>query len=200
MADAFASGGDPQPPAKKCKRTRVSSELSGAHPTAEEAPPSAVADLIIPPELVPIKTALTASIEAFDPYGKFDDEEFKAATAYCTYAEWRRTKSLPELPKVQRGRVYNVLQGFLAVYHPEVPAAWFRDGKINAARAEKLYVAYCRNALRLGQLGGVDLVHLAWAIREQQQSGEGQFLPHAQRYLAELKDLLCGTNTAENNE
>ena len=191
MAAALPSGGVPQPPARKCKLTRVSSKWRDVHPTTEEAQPSSVADLIIPPELVPIKTALTASIEAFDSYGKFDDEEFKAATAYCTYAEWRRTKSLPELPKVQRGRVYNVLQGFLAMYHEEVPVAWFRNGNINAARAEKLYAAYCRNAIRLGQLRRVDLVHLAWAIREQQQSGEGHFLPHAQRCLEELKDLLC---------
>ena len=97
---------------------------------------------------------------------------------------------------MQRRRVYNVLQGFLAVYHPEVLAAWFRDGKINAARAENLYVAYCQNALPLTQsLNDSTLVHLAWAIREQQQSREGHFLPHAQRYLEELKDLLCGTNT-----
>ena len=194
MADAFASGGDPQPPAKKCKRTRVSSELSGAHPTTEEAQPSAVADLNIPRVLGPIKKAFTVSIEAFDPYGNFDDEEFKAALAYRTYAEWRRTKSLPELPQVQRGRVYNVLQGFLAMYHEEVPVVWFRNGRINAARAEKLYVAYCRNAIRLGQLGEVHLVHLAWAIREQQQNGKRQFLPHAQRYLEELKNLLCISN------
>ena len=38
------------------------------------------------------------------------------------------------------------------------------------------------------------MIHLAWAIREQQQSGEGQFLPHAQRYLEELRNLLCITN------
>ena len=94
---------------------------------------------------------------------------------------------------MQRGRVYNVLQGVLAMYHEEVPVAWFRNGNINVARAEKLYVAYCRNAIRLGQLGEVHLIHLAWAIREQQQSREGHFLPHAQRYLEELKDLLCGT-------
>ena len=86
MADAFPSGGDPQPPAKKCKRTRVSSELSGAHPTAEEAPPSAVADLIIPRVLVPIKKALTATIEAS---GNFDEHEFKVAIAYTTLMEWR---------------------------------------------------------------------------------------------------------------
>ena len=79
------------------------------------------------------------------------------------------------------------------MYHEEVPVAWFRNGNINVARAEKLYVAYCRNAIRLGQLGEVHLIHLAWAIREQQQSREGHFLPHAQRYLEELKDLLCGT-------
>ena len=97
---------------------------------------------------------------------------------------------------VQRRRVLHVLQGFLAVYHPEVPAAWFRDGKINAARAEKLYAAYCQNALPLTQrLNDDTLLHLAWAIREQQQSREGHFLPHAQRYLEELKDFLCGTNT-----
>ena len=41
------------------------------------------------------------------------------------------------------------------------------------------------------------MVHLAWAIREQRQRGEGDFLPHAQRYLEELKDLLCGTHTAK---
>ena len=33
--------------------------------------------------------------------------------------------------------------------------------------------------------------HLAWAIRKQQHSGEGHFLPHAQRYLEELKALFC---------
>ena len=63
MAVAFSSGGYPQPPAKIFKRTFVSSELSDAHPTTEEAQPSAVADLIIPPELVPIKKALTATIK-----------------------------------------------------------------------------------------------------------------------------------------
>ena len=31
---------------------------------------------------------------------------------------------------------------------------------------------------------------------EQEQSGKGQFLPHAQRYLKELKDLLCITESA----
>ena len=98
---------------------------------------------------------------------------------------------------MQQGRVYNVLQGLLALYHEEVPVAWFRNGKINAARAEKLYVAYCQNALPLTQLLNDSMIHLAWAIREQQQSREGHFLPHAQRYLEELEDFLCGTNTAE---
>ena len=93
--DALPIGGVAQPPEKKCKRTLVSSERSDAHPTTEEAQPSSVADLIIPRVLVPIKKALTVSIEAFDPYGNFEDEEFKAVLAYRTYAEWRRTKSLP---------------------------------------------------------------------------------------------------------
>ena len=96
MAVAFSSGGYPQPPAKIFKRTHVSSERSGAHPTTEEAQPSAVADLIIPPELVPIKKALAATIEAS---GNLDEHEFKVAIAYTTYAEWRRTNSLPELHK-----------------------------------------------------------------------------------------------------
>ena len=48
-----------QPPAKKCTRT------------TEESQPSVVADLIIPRELVPIKKALTESIEAS---GDFDEE------------------------------------------------------------------------------------------------------------------------------
>ena len=168
----------------------MSSEWRDVHPTTEEAQPSSVADLIIPPELVPIKKALTVSIEAFDPYGNFDDEEFKAAIAYSTYAEWRRTKSLPELPKVQRGRVYNVMQGFLAMYHEEIPVAWFRTGKIHVERAKELYDTYCRNRVCVGQFEEGALKHLAWAIREQQQSGKGHFLPHAQRYLEELKDLL----------
>ena len=191
MAVAYPSGGDPQPPAKLSKRTHVSSGRSDAPPTTEEAQLSSVADLIIPRVLVPIKKALTVSIEAFDPYGNFDDEEFKAALAYSTYAEWRRTKSLPELPKVQMVRVYNVLQGLFAMYHEEIPVAWFRTGNINVERASELYDTYCRNRLRLGQLEERALIHLAWAIREQQQSGEGHFLPHAQRYLEELKDLLC---------
>ena len=190
MAAAFPSRGDPQPPAKKCKLTHVSSEWRDVHPTTEEAQPSAVADLIIPPELVPIKKALTVSIKAC---GSFDEDEFKTAMAYTNYAEWRRTNSLPELPKVQKHRVYNVLQGFLAMYHEEIPVAWFHTGKNNVERAKKLYDTYCRNRLRLGQLEGGALIHLAWAIREQQQSREGHFLPHAQRYLEELKDLLCGT-------
>ena len=46
-----------------------------------------------------------------------------------------------------------------------------RTGKINVVRAKKLYETYCRNRLRLGQLEGGALLHLAWAIREQQQSG-----------------------------
>ena len=164
MADAFASGGDPQPPAKKCKRTQVSSERGDVHPTTEEAQPSSVADLIIPPELVPIKKGLTASIEAS---GSFD-EHFKVVHAYANSSlVWRRS----QVSRMQERRVYNVLQGFLAVYHPEVLAAWFRDGKINAARAEKLYVAYCQNALPLTRLlNDCTLVHIAWAIREQQQS------------------------------
>ena len=191
MADAFASGGGPQPPAKKSKRTHVSSEWRDGHPTTEEAHPNSVADLIIPPELVPTKKALTVSIKAC---GSFDEDEFKTAMAYTNYAEWRRTNSLPELPKVQKHRVYNVLQGFLAMYHEEVPVAWFRTGKINVVRAKKLYETYCRNRLRLGQLDGGSLIHLAWAIREQQQSGDGHFLPHAQRYPEELKDLLCTPN------
>ena len=59
---------------------------------------------------------------------------------------------------------------------------------------EELYVAYCQNALPLTQsVNDSTLVHLAWDVREQQQSREGHFLPHAQRYLEELKDLLCGT-------
>ena len=163
MADAFASGGDPQPLAKKSKRTHVSSEWRGGHPTTEEAHPNSVADLIIPPELVPIKKALTVSIEAC---GSFDEDEFKATNAYCFYVDWRRRKSFPELPKMQQRRVHNVLQGFLAMYHEEVPVAWFRNGKINAEKAKKLCVAYCRNGLRLRQLGGAALIHLAWAIRE----------------------------------
>ena len=81
--------------------------------------------------------------------------------AYTNYAEWRRTNSLPELSKVQKHSAYNVLQGFLAMYHEEVPVAWFRNGKINAARAEKLYVAYCQNALPLTQLGSESMIHLA---------------------------------------
>ena len=83
------------------------------------------------------------------------------------------------------------------MYHPEVPVAWVRDGKMNAARAEKLYVAYCQNALPVTQLlNHHTMAHLAWAIREQQQqSQEGCFLLHAQRYLEKLKDLFCGTNT-----
>ena len=89
MAAALPSGGDPQPPAKKCKLTHVSSEWRDVHPTTEEAQPSAVADLIIPPELVPIKKALTATIEAS---GNFDEHEFKVAIAYTAYAEWRCTK------------------------------------------------------------------------------------------------------------
>ena len=197
MAVAFSSGGYPQPPAKIVKRTHVFSERSGAHPTTEEARPSAVADLIIPPELVPIKKALAATIEAS---GNFDEHEFKVAIAYTTYAEWRCTKSLPELTQMQQRHVYIVFQGFLAMYHPEVRVAWFHEGKINAARPEKLYVAYCQNALPLTQrTQDSTLVHLAWAIREQQQSREGHFLPHAQRYLEESKDLFCGANTAENN-
>ena len=91
MADAFASGGVPQPPAKKCKLTRVSSEWRDVHPTTEEAHPSSVANLIIPRVLVPIKKALTATIKVSD---NFDEHEFKVAIAYTTYAEWRRTNSL----------------------------------------------------------------------------------------------------------
>ena len=76
---------------------------------------------------------------------------------------------------------------------------WFHEGKINAARAEKLYARYCQNALPLTQrVADSTLLHLAWAIREQQQSREDHFLPHAQRYLEELKDLFCGANIAEN--
>ena len=100
---------------------------------------------------------------------------------------------------MQRDGVYNVLLGFLAIYHEEVPVQHFRDSKINAAKAKELYVAYCQNAVPLTQLRRYDRERLAWAIREQQQSGEGHFLPHAQRYLEELKALLCGTHTAENN-
>ena len=199
MADAFASGGDPQPPAKKCKRTHVSSERSGAHPTTEKAQPSAVADLIIPPELVPIKQALTATIKVSD---NFDEHEFKVAIAYTTYAERRRTNSLPELTQMQKRLVYIVFQGFLAMYHPEVRVTWFHEGKINAAKAEEFYVAYCDFAVSLTQLQNSKLIkphnvkseyamrHLAWAIRRQQHSGEGRFLPHAQRYLEELKALF----------
>ena len=96
MAVAYPSGGDPQPPAKLSKRTQVSSTRSDVHPTTEEAQPNAVADLIIPPELVPIKKAVTATIEAS---GNFDEHEFKVAIAYTTYMDWRRTKSLPERPE-----------------------------------------------------------------------------------------------------
>ena len=188
MAVAFSSGGYPQPPAKIFKRTFVSSELSDAHPTTEESHPSAVADLIIPPELVPIKSALTATIEAC---GNFDEHEFKVANAYATYLDWRKTTLFPVEPRGREDRVYNVFQGFLAMYHEEIPVAWFRTGKINVQRARNLYDTYCRNRLRLGQLEGGALIHLAWAIREQQQSGEGHFLPHAQRCLEELKELLC---------
>ena len=206
MADAFASGGDPQPPAKKCKRTRVSSELSGAHPTAEEAQPSAVADLIIPPELVPIKKAFTATIEAS---GNLDEHEFKVGIAYTTYMEWRCTKSLPELAQMQQRHMCIVFQGFLAMYHPEVRVAWFHEGKINAAKAEEFYMAYCDFAVPLTQLQNCKwtkphnakseyaMRHLAWAIRKQQHSGEGHFLPHAQRYPEELNALFCDL---ENND
>ena len=131
---ALPIGGVAQPPEKKCKRTLVSSERSDVHPTTEEAQPNAVADLIIPPELVPIKQTLTASIETS---GNFDEHEFKVAIAYTTYAEWRRTNSLPKLTQKQRGHVDMVIQGFLAMYYPEVRVAWFREGKINAAKAEE---------------------------------------------------------------
>ena len=200
MAAALPSGGDPQPPAKKCKLTQVSSEWRDVHPTTEEAQPSAVADLIIPPELVPIKKAVTATIEAS---GNFDEHEFKVAIAYTTYAEWRRTNSLPELTQMQKLHVYIVFQGFLAMYHPEVRVAWFHEGKINAAKAEEFYMAYCDFAVPLTQLQNCKLTkphnvkseyamrHLAWAIRKQQHSGEGHFLPHAQRYLEELKAVFC---------
>ena len=187
MAIAFPSGGVPQPSAKKCKVRHVSSEWSDVHSTSQEAQPCFVAKLVIPPELGPCKTALTAAIEAC---GSFDKEEFKVAMAYTTYMDWRRTKSLPER-REQKRHVYNVFQGFLAMYHEEVPVSWFRTGKINVQRARNLYDTYCRHHLRLGQLEGGALIHLAWAIREQQQSGEGHFLPHAQRYLEELKELLC---------
>ena len=178
---ALPIGGVAQPPEKKCKRTLVSSERSDVHPTTEEAQPSSVADLIIPPELVPIKKAVTATIETS---GNIDEHEFKVAIAYTTYAEWRRTKSLPELPKFQQGHVYMVFQGFLAMYHPEVRVAWFREGTINAAKAEEYYVAYCGFAVPLSQLHTCKLIkphhvkseyamrHLAWAIRKQQHSGE----------------------------
>ena len=95
---------------------------------------------------------------------------------------------------MQQGHVYKVLLGFLAMYHEEVPVAHFRDSKINAAKAKELYVAYCQNAVPLTHLRPSDMVHLAWAIREQRQRGEGDFLPHAQRYLEELRNLLCITN------
>ena len=101
-----------------------------------------------------------------------------------------------------------VIQGFLAMYHPEVPVAWFREGQINAAKAEEFYVAYCDFAVPLTQLQNCKLIkphnvkldyamrHLAWAIRQRGTSGrmhrgEGHFLPHAQRYLEELKALFC---------
>ena len=164
-----------QPPAKKCRRT------------TEESQPSVVADLIIPRELVPIKKALTESIEAS---GDFDEEEFKLTGPYSRYAEWRRNKSLLELPKVQQRLVYDVFRAFLAMYHEEVPVQHFHDSKINAAKAKELYVAYCQNAVPLTHLRPSDMVRLAWAIREQQQRGEGHFLPHAQRYLEELKALV----------
>ena len=106
MAAALPSGGVPQPPAMECKLTRVSSERRDVHPTTEDAQLSSVADLIIPPELVPIKNALTATIEAC---GNFDEHEFKVAIAYTTYAEWRWTKSLPELTHLQQRHVYIVL-------------------------------------------------------------------------------------------
>ena len=47
--------------------------------------------------------------------GSLSPEEFKAAIAFCAYVEWRRTKSLPELTKMQVDHVYRVLQGLLAI-------------------------------------------------------------------------------------
>ena len=182
---AFENGGLFQPPAKKCNRTK------------EESQPSAVADLIIPRELEPMKEALTKSIEAS---GDFDEEDFKLRGAYCIYAEWRRIKSLLELSRLQQGLVYDVLRAFLAIYHAEIPAAQFRDSTINAAKAEALYVAYCQNAIPVRQLRPYDMVHLAWAIREQQRRGKGHFLPHAQRYLDDLKDLVCRLGANEESQ
>ena len=100
---------------------------------------------------------------------------------------------------MQQRHVHDVLLAFLAMYHEEVPVDYIRDSKINAAKARKVYVLYCQNAVPLTQLRPYDRQLLAWAIREQRQRGEGHFLPHAQRYLEELKALLCGTHTAENN-
>ena len=191
-------GGVTQPAVKKCRKTHMMLESTGTLPIAEKTHPDAVASLIIPPVLQPIKKNLATSIPIG---GDFTDEEFKASIAKDSYVQWRKNKSLPELTKMQTEHVYCVLQGLIAMYHEDIPMYWFRDEKINVPKAELLYQGYCQGALpltKLGQWANVSSKYamklLAWAIRRKHQAGEKHFQEHAQRYLDDLNALLCGTN------
>ena len=125
------------------------------------------------------KTNLATSIPIG---GDFTDEEFKASIAKNSYVQWRKSKSLPELAKMQAEHVYCVLQGLIAMYHEGIPMYWFRADRINVPKAELLYVAYCHGALpltKLGQWANVPskyaMKFLAWAIRRKHQVGESIF-------------------------
>ncbi len=74
---------------------------------------------------------------------------------------------------MQKRHVYIVFQGFLAMYHPEVRVAWVREGKMNAAKAEEFYVAYCEYAVPLTRLQTRNRtkVLLAWAVCELRHIG-----------------------------
>ena len=81
-------GGVTQPAVKKCrKHTHMMLELTGTLPIAEKTHPDAVASLIIPPVLQPIKKILATSIPIG---GDFTDEEFKASIAKDSYVQWRK--------------------------------------------------------------------------------------------------------------
>ena len=85
----------------------------------------------------------------------------------------------------------------LEMYQPAPFAASLRwkEGKVDGSATISGWLSgrgrLVSFACYMGELGA--------DMGEQQQSRDGHFLPHAQRYLEELKALLCGTHTAENN-
>lgn len=166
------------------KRTDVASAASQPATIAEHV-------LVLPPEIQHINRSLTRAIN--ESRCIFTEEAFRAKEAMTVYKDWRRKKDLPDLSKQQEAKVYEVMQGLMALYHPDIDAFWF--SKACPKREEAAYRAFCEESVPLERLGEVMKVtqrramhFLTNAIRERQEAGNTW--THAQRYLDELDSWL----------